>query len=157
MKRNGPVSRRSRAGGRLGLVAQFPGEIQRVARQELAELGRPDPVQARRRCRDADRSDDRPGVVEHRGADAAHALLVLLVVDRVAARADPLEVGRSASIVVRVCGVEAGSGADRSSSSSAPGSMNASIALPAPDEYAGTRRPTSVNIRTARELEAWST
>src|SRR3954470_9021622 len=64
-----------------------------MAADELAELGRADPVQPGGGGGDAQRALDLAGVVEDRRADASDALLVLLVVDGVAARAHALEVG----------------------------------------------------------------
>ena len=63
----------------------------------------------------------------------------------------------SSRMVVIVCGVVASQGSDPASSASSPAGTNASIALPPPDAWAGTRWPVSVNMRTARELAACST
>ena len=114
--------------------------------RRAASVGRSDPVQSRGRGGDAQRRDREAVRARHGDRHAADALLVFLVIDRVAALAHQCELRGE-----RVgCGDRARGRAGKSLGSGP--SANASSALPAAHQCAGTRWPTWVNRRTAREL-----
>ena len=85
----------------LRLVAELARERERVAGEEPADLVGAEAAQPRRGGGHAERRDRRPVVPEDGDADAADALLVLLVVDREAAPTRRVQV-RGQRVGVRV-------------------------------------------------------